>query len=83
MQIRVGDLENRQTRKAGMAEYLAEVFARQYEPIDVEIWIEPFAGGAGAGLALPAPKRGGGVCHMRTSGQSAGTLARLSAGSAQ
>lgn len=40
--------------KAKMAAYLADAFIHQTGPMDVEIWIEPFAGGAGAGLALLA-----------------------------
>ncbi|XKH58555.1 DNA adenine methylase (plasmid) [Citricoccus nitrophenolicus] len=36
--------------KAKMAPYLAEAFADHLGPMDVEIWMEPFAGGAGAGL---------------------------------
>jgi DNA adenine methylase len=35
-----------------MAHYLADAFIHQTGPMDVEIWCEPFAGGAGAGLAL-------------------------------
>ena len=38
--------------KARMAPFLAEMFAVQTSFLDVEIWIEPFAGGAGAGLTL-------------------------------
>lgn len=38
--------------KARMAPYLAQVVAAQWGPMDVEVWIEPFAGGAGAGLTL-------------------------------
>lgn len=35
-----------------MAEALAGIFENQFGFMDVEIWIEPFAGGAGAGLHL-------------------------------
>lgn len=35
-----------------MAGALAEVFESQFGLLDVEIWMEPFAGGAGAGLHL-------------------------------
>lgn len=35
-----------------MAEALAGIFENQFGLMDVEIWIEPFAGGAGAGLHL-------------------------------
>lgn len=38
--------------KARMAGYLADLFIHQYGSMDIEIWIEPFAGGAGAGLTL-------------------------------
>lgn len=38
--------------KARMAGALAEVFQSQFGLLDVEVWIEPFAGGAGAGLHL-------------------------------
>lgn len=38
--------------KARMAGYLADMFADQVSCLDIEVWIEPFAGGAGAGLAL-------------------------------
>lgn len=38
--------------KARMAPFLSELFAHQVSTMDVEVWIEPFAGGAGAGLAL-------------------------------
>ena len=37
-----------------MAAYLTEVFDRHCGPMDVEVWMEPFAGGAGAGLTLLA-----------------------------
>lgn len=40
--------------KARMAPALAEVFADQYGPMDIEVWMEPFAGGACAGLSLLA-----------------------------
>lgn len=40
--------------KGRMAAALAELFAAQFGIMDVEIWIEPFAGGAGAGLHLLA-----------------------------
>lgn len=35
-----------------MASALAEVFEGQFGLLDVEVWVEPFAGGAGAGLHL-------------------------------
>lgn len=35
-----------------MAPFLGDLFAEQIGSMDVEIWMEPFAGGAGAGLAL-------------------------------
>lgn len=35
-----------------MSSALAEVFQSQFGLLDVEVWIEPFAGGAGAGLNL-------------------------------
>lgn len=35
-----------------MASALAEVFQGQFGLHDVEVWVEPFAGGAGAGLHL-------------------------------
>lgn len=38
--------------KATMAPWLARTFAAQQSPMDIEIWIEPFAGGAGAALTL-------------------------------
>lgn len=38
--------------KATMAAWLADVFEQQAGFMDVEIWLEPFAGGAGAGLTL-------------------------------
>lgn len=38
--------------KARMARFLGEMFAQQIGAMDIEVWIEPFAGGAGAGLAL-------------------------------
>lgn len=38
--------------KGRMAAELAELFSAQFGLMDVEIWIEPFAGGAGAGLHL-------------------------------
>lgn len=38
--------------KATMGSWLAELFARQYSRLPLEIWIEPFAGGAGAALTL-------------------------------
>lgn len=37
-----------------MADSLADLFATQLGPMDIEIWMEPFAGGAGAGLTLLA-----------------------------
>lgn len=38
--------------KARMAEFLADLFCAQSGPLPIEIWMEPFAGGAGAGLTL-------------------------------
>lgn len=38
--------------KSRMARYLAEMFINQPSVMDVEVFIEPFAGGAGVGLAL-------------------------------
>lgn len=38
--------------KATMAPWLAEAFAAQGGLMDIEIWLEPFAGGAGAALTL-------------------------------
>lgn len=38
--------------KARMAPFLGEMFAAQVSMMDVEVWIEPFAGGGGAGLTL-------------------------------
>ena len=38
--------------KARMAAALAEVFQAQAGTMDIEVWVEPFAGGAGAGLHL-------------------------------
>jgi DNA adenine methylase len=38
--------------KATMAPWLADRFAAQRSSMDVEVWIEPFAGGAGAALTL-------------------------------
>ncbi|AOS94773.1 hypothetical protein AN480_27145 (plasmid) [Mycobacterium intracellulare subsp. chimaera] len=38
--------------KARMAGALAEIFECQFGLLDVEVWMEPFAGGAGAGLHL-------------------------------
>lgn len=35
-----------------MAAALAELFQAQFGLLDVEVWVEPFAGGAGAGLHL-------------------------------
>lgn len=35
-----------------MAEALGDLFERQHSQLDIEIWMEPFAGGAGAGLRL-------------------------------
>lgn len=37
-----------------MATWLGETFDRQVGLMDIEIWLEPFAGGAGAGLTLLA-----------------------------
>lgn len=38
--------------KARMAPFLADTFDSQWSLLDVEVWIEPFAGGLGAGLTL-------------------------------
>lgn len=38
--------------KARMSTYLADLFLHQAGYMDVEVWLEPFAGGAGAGLTL-------------------------------
>jgi DNA adenine methylase len=38
--------------KARMAPFLGGMFAQQVADMDVEVWLEPFAGGASAGLAL-------------------------------
>lgn len=38
--------------KARMAPFLGEMFANQVATMDVEVWLEPFAGGAGAALTL-------------------------------
>lgn len=38
--------------KSAMSAWLADAYRNQSSPMDVEIWIEPFAGGAGAGLTL-------------------------------
>lgn len=38
--------------KARLAPYLADLYSHQFGSMELEIWIEPFAGGAGAGLAL-------------------------------
>src|SRR5690625_5109627 len=38
--------------KARMASALGDLFDRQVSMLDIEVWIEPFAGGAGAGLTL-------------------------------
>ncbi len=38
--------------KATLAPWLGELFAEQAGRMDIEIWMEPFAGGAGAALAL-------------------------------
>lgn len=38
--------------KSRMASALADVFEGQFGLLDVEVWMEPFAGGAGAGLHL-------------------------------
>lgn len=37
--------------KARMADWLSHWFWEQTGPMDIEVWIEPFAGGAGAALA--------------------------------
>lgn len=38
--------------KTRMSAYLGDLFAHQYGLMDVEIWMEPFGGGLGAGLCL-------------------------------
>lgn len=38
--------------KARMAPYLEHMFAQQVSDMEVEVWLEPFAGGAGAGLSM-------------------------------
>ncbi|AZZ54942.1 DNA adenine methylase [Rathayibacter iranicus] len=38
--------------KAPMASWLGEMFDRQHSGLPIELWIEPFAGGAGAALTL-------------------------------
>lgn len=38
--------------KARLANYLSDLFDHQFGFMELEIWIEPFAGGAGAGLTL-------------------------------
>jgi DNA adenine methylase len=38
--------------KARMAPYLEQMFAQQVSDMEVEVWLEPFAGGAGAGLSM-------------------------------
>lgn len=38
--------------KATMAPWLSELFDAQYSGLPIEIWMEPFAGGAGAALTL-------------------------------
>lgn len=43
--------------KATMAPFLSDLFDAQVTPMDVEIWIEPFAGGAGAALSMLASNR--------------------------
>lgn len=40
--------------KARLTRWLAELFTTQHSAMDIEIWVEPFAGGAGAGLTLLA-----------------------------
>lgn len=39
--------------KARMAGWVAEVFWAQHSDMDIEVWLEPFAGGAGAALSAP------------------------------
>lgn len=36
--------------KVRMTDWLAETFTQLHSPMDIEVWIEPFGGGAGAGL---------------------------------
>ena len=38
--------------KAPMAPWLADIFAQQLSALPLEVWVEPFAGGAGAGLTM-------------------------------
>lgn len=38
--------------KAGMTGWLTDLFDQQAGYMDIEVWLEPFAGGAGAGLTL-------------------------------
>lgn len=38
-----------------MASALAEVFQGQFGLLDVEVWVEPFAGGAGVGFSMGRP----------------------------
>ncbi|WP_301123523.1 DNA adenine methylase [Mycolicibacterium fortuitum] len=38
--------------KGRMADALSEIFLAQFGLLDIEVWAEPFAGGAGAGLHL-------------------------------
>ena len=38
--------------KVRMAESLVSIFGQQWGYMDVEVWVEPFAGGAGAGLKM-------------------------------
>jgi DNA adenine methylase len=38
--------------KAAMAPWLSDLFGEQHGLMDVEVWLEPFAGGAGAALTL-------------------------------
>lgn len=40
--------------KAALAPWLALLLESQHDAADIEVWVEPFAGGAGAGLALLA-----------------------------
>lgn len=38
--------------KRALGDLFADVVERQWSPLDIEIWVEPFAGGAGVGLHL-------------------------------
>ena len=59
--------------KARMADALAEVFLSQFGLLNVEVWVEPFAGGAGAGLHLLEARCR--RCRWRAAGPTAGSAA--------